>query len=271
MSRDWRTVQYFSLDGRHFVFPSVTVNKIETIENDGRTVVLFATPRTIVCSNFGDDTRLLQYDLRPQPFYTFADGALWPSHKGTETVSGYYPSYVHDQTGQQVWIGPKLNFYGEPQEDIMTLAMAGKLLVDLRHARLCETCHGLIPVWAGPAAKFCSSECGLRTRQDIAKEHRAARKAKQMRRVLLDTLKPPPRGCSTCEGPIDFKVRGTNAKYCCDECRPDHESKDERPLVKCYHCGIPFRSGRHGTRFYCSPRCRAGIGPRFPMPEGKSS
>lgn len=250
--RDWRVVQHFTFDRRHFLVENL--NKGTTIQclyNDGRTIVIFDGKGKRFCSNFGDDHRLLQYDLRPQKVYSIVDGVLRKHRRGTETISGYYPSYVHDQSGRQVWIGPKLRFYFEPQEPIEIIALRGDLLVPLYEAKLCENCNGPLPMDSGPNAKYCSSECGLLTVEDRERLAREARNARMMTKKLREMSAAPPRSCLTCEGDIDFKLCGPAAKYCCDECKPRKPSSQP-----CATCGGPVDRSKNGRNAkYCSYEC----------------
>lgn len=262
---DWQRVQHFTFDRRHFVIADMRKESmVPVLFNDGRTIVLFDGKKRVFCSDFGHEDRLLQYDLRPGPAYSIVDGVLRRHQSGSDTISGYYPSYKHDQSGRQVWIGPKLRFYFEPQEEIGYLANGGHLLVTLRESKLCATCGGPFPIGSAPNAKYCSSECGLMTTDDRAKLAREKRHARMMAKKLKVMTAAPPRPCVTCKGPIDFHLCGPNAKYCCEECKPVKNTNVRD--VTCYHCGKSFQSGRKGNRFFCSSRCRAGIGPRFPMP-----
>jgi len=252
LAKDWSRVQHFSLDRRHFVFENILDIGIslQTLYNDGRTIVLFDGKGKRFCSNFGDDKRLLQYDLRPGAAYALIDGELRKHRNGTETISGYYPSYKHDQSGRQVWIGPKLRFYFQPQEPIEQLALRGALLVSLQEAKLCMTCNGPLPIDAAPNANYCSTECGLLTVEDRERIAREKRTARMMARKLKEMTAPPPRHCVSCEGPIDFKTCGPNAKYCCEECKP------VKPSAPCKKCGGPVdRTMLGGRAKYCSYEC----------------
>lgn len=273
---DWSKVKFFTKAERHFLYRDMTgTSSYQVISNNGQTIVLFADKRTVVASNFGSDKELLQYDLRPSPSYTLKNNVLWPHPRGKFKVIGYYPNYYVQSTGDRVYIGPKLNFYYEPQRPVDQLANDGLLLVDQRRAKLCLNCENLIPVTAGPNAKYCCYDCGLRTAADKFSDSQKRAEYRELKNKLKDLTKKPPRQCLTCDGPIDFKVSGPTGKYCCYECglrtaediaNGDTLVRTQKPKrdVTCYHCTRPFQTGRQGARFFCSPRCRAGIGPRVP-------
>lgn len=220
--RKWANVKHLTMAGNHMAFEDINkASPIVTYHNDGRYIEFMFDGKRACASNFGDPTRLIRYDLRPKRRYRIEKGVLWPDPKGTERVTGWiFPGYRHEASGVELFIGPKLCFYTEPQENIAALANAGQLIADPRKVRFCqnEGCDKFIPPDAGPNAKFCSYECGLRSVEDRAIEATDKREQKAATKALTGMFAAPLRPCLTCGGPIDFPNVGSRAKYCSYEC-----------------------------------------------------
>lgn len=218
----WKRVKHLSMTGNHMAFADTRKSSsIVTFHNDGRYMEFMLHGNRACASNFGDPTRLVCYDLRPKRRYRISNGVLWPDPKGTERVTGWInPGYRHEASGVELFIGPKLCFYTEPQIDIAKLAIAGQLVADPRKVRFCEHdgCNKFIPPEAGPNAKYCSYECGLRTVEDRAVEASERREERLAGKALQKMFAAPPRACLTCDGPIDFARVGSRAKFCSHKC-----------------------------------------------------
>lgn len=292
-TEEWSKVTHFTMESVHFIGRDVSKrSRFKVISNNGVTVELFDGKKNFVSSFYGDDERLVAYDLRPKKRYMEVDGRFFPTPNGSVTITGYYPDY-QTSDGRKVYIGPELHFFLRPQMEIDALAMKGLLLHNPFTVRFCWTCGGPIPFGAGPAARYCSEACGLHTR--AARDERA----NQPRELT----------CEGCGGKFHATGSG-NHRYCSDECKPRKGNEKEincarcgkifshfgrgKPLycsdecwkesvkrkrserlgsnkprsLSCGWCTTSFMVEGPGNHRYCSDRCKRNEGPRFPLPKG---
>jgi predicted nucleic acid-binding Zn ribbon protein len=250
----WKAAKGFSYKGDHLMtaIDEKFGSKIVCEKNDGRTLHFYYQNHSHISSNVGSTEVLINYDVRPNiTGYKFADGRYVPHPRGDVKIEGYYPNYRVAGLYIPVYLGPHLYFYPEPQEDIIDLAMQGKLRAPNIHVRRqCLTCDRDIPMHNGPRAKYCSVECGLVTRDMLRRQKAANIEAKRFRLPEIKT----PRKCKKCGGAIPDGVHG-RAIYCSVECGlMTRDMQNEKRKYPCDYCGTLF--SRFGRQRFCSEPCK---------------
>lgn len=242
------------LGGSCFIPNYLPAKGWELVERDGDRMVLInpdeqATrkDRYRVCYDGGyDGFRVLAYSLRPELAYRFDEvqGAFVSDQAGKYAIVGDFPDYRLHGTSTQLFIGPGLNFYREPQDDIFDLARGGALnpivletvIIKRNTFQLprCETCQGVMPVNSRKGARFCSIQCT--PGGTLSKSFR----------------------CIVCAN--DFERSGSgNHRICSERCRKLHKmSVTIKPAsnFKCATCGTTFQRSGSGNHRFCSAFCK---------------